>query len=123
MGDTDVALAAAIAVIRAFAGRLECLPGDSRRVINPGFFRLGIAATCLPLFDDVTAGLVQPGIYLFQFVAGLRLDAEMIQTRLPTASGDSEIDTRIVEHPFCVIRFDNCRPRSKQRRIEADGLL
>jgi hypothetical protein len=32
----------------------------------------------LALLDDVAAGLVQPGVNLFQFAAALGLDAEMI---------------------------------------------
>jgi hypothetical protein len=41
--------ACAIAIMRAFARGEERLPGDARRIVDPGLFRFGIAAGRLPL--------------------------------------------------------------------------
>src|SRR5258708_24494806 len=49
MGHAGVILAGAIAVFRAFAGRVEGLPGNAGRIIDPGFLRLGITTGGLPL--------------------------------------------------------------------------
>jgi hypothetical protein len=77
----------------------------------------------LALLDDSPARFVQPRVSLSQFVNALGLNAEMVEARLPPARRDGEIDSRIVKHPLRVIRFDNARLRSEQRRLKADGLL
>src|SRR5262249_38771661 len=56
------AFAAAVAVVRALAGGEERLPGDSRGIVDPRLFRLGVAAGRLPLFDDLAAGLMEAGV-------------------------------------------------------------
>jgi hypothetical protein len=61
----------------------------------------------LTLFDHGAAGLVQPGITLVQLIACLGLNAEMVETRLPATGRYGEVDTRIVEHPLGVVRFDH----------------
>jgi hypothetical protein len=76
------------AVVRALACREECFPGDAGRVIDPGFFGLGVAAGRLALFDHVLAGTAKPRIDIVQFILALDLDAEMIETGTAAARRD-----------------------------------
>src|SRR5262249_1144812 len=113
-------LAGAVAVIRALAGGVEGFPRNAGRIVDPGFFRLGVAAGRLPLVDHLASGLVQPGVDLVELVAAFHLDAEMIEPRLAPAGRDGEIHARIVEHPLGVVALDHGRRAGEQRRIEAD---
>src|SRR5437879_2927201 len=45
MRHPGVVLAGAIAVFRAFTDRMESLPGNAGRVVDPGFLRFGVAAS------------------------------------------------------------------------------
>src|SRR6478672_1154311 len=80
MGDARGALAAAVAIVGAFAGCEKGLPGNAGRIVDPGFFRLGVAAAGLPLLDDIGARLMEARVDLFQFVGIIGLNAEMIET-------------------------------------------
>src|SRR5262249_2120262 len=77
--------ARAVAIDRAFAGRVKRLPGDPRGIVDPGFFRLRIAAGRLSLLDDIAARLPQAPIHLVKLVGVFDLDAEMVETRLSPA--------------------------------------
>ena len=68
MGDLR-ALLNADAVVGALARRVERLPRNTRRIVDPRFFRFGVAAGRLALLDDRAAGLAQPRINLLQFVS------------------------------------------------------
>src|ERR1700739_841037 len=83
MGEARNALSRSVAVVGAFAGSVERFPCDAGGIVDPRLFRLGIAARGLTLFDDGAAGVVQPGVDLFEFVAALGLDTEMIEAGLP----------------------------------------
>src|SRR5262249_48553497 len=123
MSNPRNALTAAIAVIGAFSGRVERLPRDCGGVVDPRFFRRGIAAGGMSLLDHGAACLAQPRVDLVQLDLAFHLDAEMVEAGLLAARGDGEIDARIIEHPFGVIRFHHGWRRCEQRRIEADGSL
>src|SRR5262249_790523 len=123
MSNPRNALTAAIAVIGAFSGRVERLPRDSGGVVDPRFFRRGIAAGGMSLLDHGAARLAQPRVDLVQLDLAFHLDAEMVEAGLLAARGDGEIDARIIEHPFGVIRFHHGWLRCEQRGIEADGSL
>src|ERR1700733_16168816 len=111
MRNARLALASTLAVIGAFPAGENRSPRNACRIVDPRFFRLRVAATCLTLLDHVAARLVQSGVNLFQFVPILDLNAEMIQSSLPTASRDSEIHAGIIEHPLRVIRLGDRRLR------------
>src|SRR5579864_4627055 len=95
-GNARHPLAAAVAIVGAFAGGEKGFPGDAGRIVDPGFLRPGVAAIGLALLDDVAAGLVLPRIDLVQLVLVLGLDAEMVETGGAAARRDGEIDLRIV---------------------------
>src|SRR5665213_3023958 len=115
-------LAAAVAIADVLASRVERLPRDTRRIINPGFFRFSVAASRLALFDDGASGLFQTSVNLMQFRLAFDLDAKVIETRLATTCRDCEVHARIVEHPLRVIAFHNRWFRGEQGGIEPDGL-
>ena len=112
----------AVAIDRAFAGRVESLPGDAGGIVDPRLLRFGVATCGLALLDDVAAGLAQARIDLVQFVSVLDLDSEMVETRLPPARGDREIDAGILKHPFRIVGLDHGWLRCEQRGVEADGM-
>jgi hypothetical protein len=58
-----------------------------------------------------------------QFLTGVDLKAQMIDTHWLAMRRDREIDPRIFEHPFGVIRLKNGRLGGEQRRIESDGFV
>src|SRR5258705_7466061 len=57
MGHAGFVFAAAVAVVGAVASGVESLPGDTRRIVDPRFLRLGVAAGGLALLDDGATGL------------------------------------------------------------------
>src|SRR5262245_30769350 len=83
-----VSFTGAVAIIGALAGREEGFPRHTRRVVDPGLFRLGIAADGCALLNDVTTGLMKARIDLLQFLRVLDLNSEMIETGLLAAGGD-----------------------------------
>jgi hypothetical protein len=115
MGDTCIALAAAVAVTDALTCGVECLPCDTRGIVDPGFLRLGVATCGFALLDHHAAGIAQPPVDLLKFVSTFDLDSEMIQTGLAPARRDRKIHTGIVEHPFGVVALENGRFGREQR--------
>ena len=116
-------LAAAVAVVGALASGEERLPGNARWIVDPGFFRLGVAAGWSALARSPCRRPCQPPVDLVQLGLVLHLNAEMIETRLAAARRDREIHARIVQHPLRVVGLSYRRLRREQRRIEADGLV
>ncbi len=116
-------LTGAVAVVGALAGRQEGFPRDPRRIIDPGLFRFGVAATGFALLDHVAARPMQARVDLVQLTPVLDLNSQMIETGLPAARGDREIHARIVEHPLGIVALDHSGLRIEQRRIEADRAL
>src|SRR5260370_33595687 len=109
-------------VVSALAGGEKRLPRNSRSVVDPSFFGLGIAARRLSLLDHGTASLAKTRINVAQFALGFNLNAEMIEAGLLTAGGNGEIYARIVEHPFGVVRFHYRWLRGKQRGVKTDRI-
>src|SRR6185436_12422840 len=91
-----ISFTGAITVIGALTGREEGFPRHTRRVVDPGFFGLGIAADGCSLLDDVAAGLVKPRIDLLQFPGVLDLNSEMIEAGLLASGGDRKIHPRVL---------------------------
>src|SRR5438128_6377258 len=120
MRHAGIPFTGAIAIIGALAGCEEGFPGYARRVVDPGFFGLGIAAGSCALLDDVAAGLVKPRIDLLQFLGVLDLNSEMIEAGLLASGGDRKIHPRVLDHPLGVVGLDHAGLRVEQRRIEAD---
>src|ERR1700730_6571193 len=54
--NTRNAFARPIAIVDGFAGRVECLPGNPSGVIDPGLFRLRIAARRRALLNERAPG-------------------------------------------------------------------
>ena len=53
------------------------------------------------MLDDVAAGLVQPRVNLFQFVAAPSLNAKMIEAGLPTArrwKGNADLERLVAQY-------------------------
>src|SRR6202035_1418588 len=123
MRDARDPLAAAIAVVGAFARGVEGLPRDAGWIVDPRLLRLGVAARRLPLRDDVAAGLVQPRVDLVQLVAAVGLDAEVIEASRATPRRDREVDARVIEHPLRIVGLEHGRLDREQGRVEADRLL
>src|SRR5262245_5481259 len=115
VGDPRLAVEA-VAVIGGLAGGEESLPGNSRRIVDPGLFRLGVAARGLTLVDDVAAGLLQAAVDILQLFLALDLDAEMVEPGPLAARGDREVDARIIEHPLGIIGLYDRRSRREQGR-------
>ena len=84
MRDASPVLAGAVAVVGALAGRVEGFPGDAGGIVDPGFFRLGVTAVRLAFLEHIAARLTQPGVDVVQFLGVLDLNAEMVETRLPS---------------------------------------
>src|SRR3954451_14865546 len=80
-GATDFPLSRAIPIDRAFASRVECLPGDSGGVVDPRLLGFGVAADGVALLDHGTARLVQACIDFSKLGFALDLDAQMIEAR------------------------------------------
>ena len=74
------------------------------------------------MLDDVAARFTQSRIDFLQFVLAFDLDAEVVEARLSAAGRDGEIDARIIEHPFGVVRLHHGGRRGEQRRIESDRI-
>src|SRR5215831_7068498 len=85
------ALAASVAIVGALARREERFPRNASRIVDPRFFRLGVAAASLPLLDHVAARPVQARVNFIQLVLIFDLDAEMIEARLFAARRDRKI--------------------------------
>src|SRR5215472_15113526 len=121
MDDARVTLSGAIAVLRALARREECFPRNARGIVDPRLFGLGIATGRLSLLDDRAASFVQTRIDFLQFILALNLNAEMIQARVFTPSRNGEVNARIIEHPFGIVRLQHRGLHSKERGIEPDS--
>src|ERR1700716_668038 len=80
-----IALAGAVAVIRALAGGEERFPGDAGGIIQPRLFGLRVTAAGLSLLDDGAAGLMQARVDFVQLGAVLHLDSEVIEAGLSAA--------------------------------------
>src|SRR6201999_549569 len=78
--NSGAVLAATVAINRAFARRMECLPRNAGGIVDPRFFRLGITACGLALLDDIAAGLAHACVHFMQLVCVLDLDAKVIET-------------------------------------------
>src|ERR1051326_1898464 len=115
-------LAGAVAVDRALAGGEERFPRNAGGIVDPRLLALGVAAGHLSLFDHGAARLIQPAVDLVQLVFALDLDPQVIEARLFAARRDGEVDARIVEHPFGVVRLHDRGLGREQGRIEADRL-
>jgi hypothetical protein len=50
---------------------------------------------------------MQASVNLIQLGLLLDLNTEVVEPDNPAARRNSEIDTRIIEHPFCIVCFDN----------------
>lgn len=59
---------------------------------------------------------------LLELVAGLDLDAEMIEAGRAPARRDREIHAGIFEHPFGVVGFHDRGLACEQGRVETDGV-
>src|SRR5260370_28160847 len=92
LGHARNPLAAAVAIIGAFARGEERFPGNAGRIVDPGFLRFCVAAAGLALRDDGAACIVQPRIDLVQLGLVLDLNAEMVETGAAAARRDGEID-------------------------------
>src|SRR5215831_18344361 len=77
--DARAVLSGAVAINSALAGREEGLPSDAGGIVDPRFFRRGVAAGRLALLDDFAAGLAQTRVDLLELVGVLDLDAEVIE--------------------------------------------
>src|ERR1041385_6664855 len=73
------------AIVRALTGREECLPRDARRIVDPRFLRVVIAACRFALLEDRAAGLLQAGVDILQLGLVLHLNAEMVEAFPPAA--------------------------------------
>src|SRR5262249_56176041 len=91
------------AVVGVLARGEERLPGNSRGIVDPRLFGLGIATGRLSLLDDRAAGLAQTRIDVAQLVLAFDLDAEMIEARLLAACRNREIHARVIQHPFPIV--------------------
>jgi hypothetical protein len=110
----------AVAVIGRFARREECFPRNARWIIDPRFFRLGVAARRLPLLDNVATGLVQTAVDLAQFFLALDLNPKMVKSGLSVARRNCKVHAGIIKHPLCIVGLDYGGLRFKHRRIEPD---
>src|SRR3954469_10967218 len=87
-GDTDFPLSRAIPIDRAFASRVERLPGDSGRVVNPRLLGLGVAADGVALLNHGSARLAQARIDFSKLGFALDLDTQVIQACAATSRRD-----------------------------------
>src|SRR5882724_3079069 len=105
------------------AERVERLPGDTGRILHPILVRTGVAAGNVPFSRGVYVGALQLVIEAVQFRIAIGLQAKMIDAHAGAPGRDGEVDARILEHPFCVVRLGHGRVGPEQRRIEANALL
>src|SRR5262245_33605730 len=122
MSDARLTFPSAVAVLRALARGEEGLPGNSRGVVDPRFFGLGIATGRLSLLADGAASLVQTRIDLAQLVLALALDAQMVARRPCAARRDREVRAHGIQHPFRRVSLHHGRLRREQRRIQLDRI-
>ena len=102
---------------------MERLPGDALRIDAPVLVALCVAAAGALLRGGGNIGLREARVDLFELGAVVRLQAEMVDTRLGAAIGNGEVDARILEHPLRVVGLLHRRLGAEQRRIETDALL
>jgi hypothetical protein len=93
------------------------------RIVDPGLLGFGVAAGRFALFDNFTTRLVQTRVDFVEFVLAFNLDAEVIEAGLPSARRDREIDPRVFQHPFGVVRLYDRGLRGEQRGIEPNRML
>ena len=68
--------------------------------------RFGIAAGCAGFGQHVQVSLLQALLDFRKLILILNLNTYMVYPCLCSALADGEIDKRIVQHPFGVIRLD-----------------
>ena len=92
-------------------------------IVDPGLLGFGVAAGRFALFDNFTTRLVQTRVDFVEFVLTFDLDAEMIEAGLTPARRDCEINPRVFQHPFGIIRLYDRGLRGEQRGIEPNRML
>src|SRR3984893_7502613 len=111
------------AVDRDVAERVKGLPRNPGRIGDPVLVRPGVAAGLLVLLNQLRVGSPQLRAHTAQFIAGVDLKAQVIDTDRLAMGRDCEVHSRVLEHPFGVIGLPDARPCGKQRRIELDGFV
>ena len=85
MSHAGLIFAGAITIFDVFPSRVESLPRDSRRIVDPRFLRFGVTARRFTLLDDPAASLTQTRVNFMQLRVVLDLNTEVIEARLATA--------------------------------------
>jgi hypothetical protein len=59
----------------------------------------------------------------FQLIVVIHLYPQMIQPRFAATLTDGEIDARVIQHPFRIIRLHHRRSRTEKMIVESDALV
>src|SRR5712691_841981 len=98
---------------------MKVLPREALWVEDPIFVALGVATFGFVLFENPgPGGTTRPFCQLRQLCRVLGLKTQVVDARFMAARRDREIDTRIREHPFGIIRPLGGRLGAKQIRVE-----
>src|SRR5262249_15800817 len=113
------------AVVGALAEAKKRLPRDPGGMLDPGFFRAGIAAGDLALLEHVAARAPQACVDLAQLAFAFHLNAEVVEACRPAARRNGKIDARIIQHPFAIVGLhyggeERRKPPKKTHGVAAD---
>jgi len=111
------------AVRRNGVERMKGLPRHPLWVERPILVALGIAAGRAFLRHRRNVRLGKTRADFFELGCVIRLDAEVIKASLVASRRDREINARVVDHPFGVVRLLDARLRPEKGGIEPDALL
>src|SRR5438876_3319632 len=102
--------------------RVERLPGDSLRILDPVLVRFGIAARGPGLVERRDTGFRDLLAQVFQLAVGFHLESQVVDPgRLP-APRNGEVDFGIVQHPLGVVGLLDARRRTEQAAVEMHAL-
>src|SRR6266704_465241 len=104
------------------AERMERLPGDSLRILDPVFVRLGVAARCPGLVERMDAGFRHLLAQIFQLLVRIHLKSQVVAPGRATASRNGNVDPRIPEHPLAVVVLHDGRRRAAEVAVETPAL-
>jgi hypothetical protein len=102
-----VVLSTAVTINRALAARVEGLPDDAGRIVDPRFLRLGVAAGGLALLYDLAASLARACVDFLQLVRVFDLDVQVIKARRTAARRNREIHPGTIRHALRVVGFND----------------
>lgn len=103
--------------------RMESLPRHALRISDPILVRFCVAALRADFCKHRAVNAFDLTAHCSEFRGRVDLQTQVVHTEFFGTLGHGEIDARVIEHPFRIVRLANRGLSTEQRRVKADALI